>query len=126
LPRDAYNIQIIGKVKNRKLPEDLNVGKIDHILIALYNEDWFVGNLEVNGVSEVKKHLVDTNPVKFEYDNQKRVITSIEDRHGDGAIYCWDCNMLFWYDETVRNEKKRHGDHNYYPIEFNVIWKSEE
>jgi hypothetical protein len=126
LPPNAYNIQIIGKVKNWKLPEDLTIENIDHILVTSYNEDWFVGNLEVNRVPEVIAHLTDTNPVKFEFDTQKRIVTSIEDRHGDGAVYCWDCNMLFWYQETVLKEKKEHGKHNYLPIEFRIIWKSEE
>ena len=107
------------------MPEDFKVENIDHILVTSYNEDWFVGNLEVKGVPEVIAHLADTNPVKFEFDPQRHVVTCIEDRHGDGAVYCWDCNSLFWYYETVLKEKKKHGKHNYPPIEFSITRKTE-
>jgi hypothetical protein len=126
LPQSSYRIHIIGKVINQKLPANLDIEDIDHVLIAPFNENWYVGNLEVKGITEVIAHLSDTNPVKFEYDTQKQIVKYIEDRHGDGAVYCYDCNMLFWHQETVLNEKKKHGKHNYLPIEFTIIWKSEE
>ena len=106
----------------RKLPDNLDVEDIDHVLIAPFNENWFVGNLEIIEVPEVIAYLTDTNPVKFEYDTQKHVVTSIEDRHGEGAMYCYECNMLFWYQET--NLKHRHKI--YGPIrQFRADWSSE-
>jgi hypothetical protein len=64
--------------------------------------------------------------VKFEFDTQKQIVTSIVDRHGDGASYCYDCKMLFWYLETVLSEKKKKKHRNYGPIEeFGVVWESE-
>jgi hypothetical protein len=126
LPQGSYWIHILGKVINQKLPDNIDIEDIDHVLIAPFNENWYVGNLEVKGITEVIAHLSDTNPVKFEYDTQKQIVKYIEDRHGDGAVYCYDCNMLFWHQETVLNEKKKHGKHNYLPIEFTIIWKSEE
>lgn len=125
LPPDSYRIHIIGKVINQKLPANLNIEDIDHVLITPLNENWFVGNLEVKGIPEVVAHLSDTNPVKFEYDTQKQIVTSIVDRHGDGTVYCYECGMLFWYQETVMNEKKK-KHRNYGPIEeFGVVWESE-
>ena len=124
LPQDSYRIHIIGKVINQKLPDGIDVEDIDHVLISPLNENWYVGNLEVRDIPEVINHLSDTNPVKFEYDTQKHIITSIEDRHGDGAVYCYDCRMLFWYQETALDEKKK-NHHNYGPIEeFRVDWVS--
>ena len=122
LPEGSYTIHIKGKVSNRKLPEDLDMTDIESILVTPLNEDWYVGALEVQGVQEVSAKLVDTNPVKFEYDPYKRIITSIEDRHGDGAMYCYQCKMLFWNQETMLIEKiKKHR--NYGPIEmFGVLW----
>ena len=124
LPQGSYRIDIIGKVINQKLPDNLDIQDIDQVMIAPFNENWYVGNLEVKGIPEVIMHLSDTNPVKFEYDSQKHIVTSIEDRHGDGAVYCFQCNMLFWYQGTVLNEKtKKHR--NYGPIEkFWVEWES--
>lgn len=123
LPQGSYRIEIIGKVINQKLPDNNDIQDITHVMIAPFNENWYVGNLEVKGIPEVITHLIDTNPVKFEYDSQKHIVTSIEDRHGDGAIYCFQCNMLFWYQGTVLNEKsKKHR--NYGPIEkFWVDWE---
>ena len=125
LPDGAYRIHIIGKVINQKLPDNLEADDIDHVRITPLNENWYVGNLEVNGIPEVTVYLSDTNPVKFEYDTQKHIVTSIEDRYGDGAVYCYDCRILFWHQETVLNEKKRRH-RNYGPIEeFWVSWESE-
>ena len=126
LPQDSYRIHIIGKVINQKLPDNLNIEDIGHVWIAPGNENWYVGNLEVKGIPEVIAHLSDTNPVKFEYDTQKLIVRYIEDRHGDGAVYCYDCNMLFWHQETVLKEKEKHGKHNYLPEKFTIVWKSEE
>lgn len=124
LPQGSYRIHIIGKVINQKFPDDLEIEDIDHVLITPLNENWYVGNLEVKGIPEVIMHLSDTNPVKFEYDSQKHIVTSIEDRHGDGSVYCYECKMLFWYQGTVLNEKKK-NHRNYGPIEeFWVVWES--
>jgi hypothetical protein len=121
----TYKIRVIDKVLNRKLPENVNFEDIAHILVTPHNEGWYVGILEVEDTPEVNKHLHDTNPVKFDYDPIRNLITSIEDRHGDGAVYCFQCSMLFWCQETALNEKRK-GHRNYGPIEqFGVVWESE-
>lgn len=124
LQDDSYRIVIIGKVTNQQMPENIDSENCKNVLITPMNENWFVGNLEVIGIPRVVKHLADTNPVKFEYDSAKGFITSIEDRHGDGAVYCYDCKMLFWNQETIREEIiKNHR--NYGPIEeFRVDWEN--
>jgi len=126
LPTDSYKIKIIGKVSNLRLPDELDVKDIGRVLVTPLNEDWYVGTLEVKGFQDVIDHLDKTNPVKIEYDSDRREITSIEDRQGDGAIYCYECNMLFWSQETVLREK-RINHRNYGPIErFCIDWKIEE
>jgi hypothetical protein len=125
LREGTYKIHVKGKVFNRKLPENANYEDIGHILVTPHNEGWFSGDLEVVEAPEVNKHLHDTNPVKFDYDPIRNIITSIEDRHGDGAVYCYQCGMLFWCQETALNEKGK-GHRNYGPIEqFGVVWESE-
>ena len=128
LPGNAYRIHIIGKVINRQLPDDADLDNVGYVLITKNNENWYVGNLEVNAFQflRVNNHLSDTNPVKFEYDFDQQIVTSIEDRHGDGAVYCADCHMLFWYQGTVVEEELR-NHLTYGPIEiFKVDWETEE
>lgn len=126
LPQDSYRINIIGKIINQKLPDNYNGNMgISHELITPSNENWYKGNLEVEGIPDVISHLSDTNPVKFEYDAKNHIVTCIEDSHGDGAIYCYECNKLFWYQETLYIEKKK-KHRNYGPItKFIIDWDSE-
>jgi hypothetical protein len=67
--------------------------------------------------------MIAANPLKFEYDVVNREITSIEDKSGDGAMYCRECRMLFWSAEKIREEEGRHRRHLRGPIEhFDVEW----
>jgi len=126
LPIDSYKIKIIGKVSNLKLPDEFEKEDIGRVLVKRLNEDWYVGILEVKGFQDVIDHLGRTNPVKIEYDSDKQEVTSIEDRQGDGTVYCHECNMLFWSQEMVLKEK-RINHRNYGPIErFCIDWKIEE
>ena len=122
----SYIIRVRDRVRNIILPEEIADQKTGGVLVTPYNEDWYMGDLEVTGEQIVIDLLEDTNPVKFEYDPQKLIITSIEDRYGDGAMYCHTCRMLFWSQETVEFEKKR-GHRNYGPIvDFRISWIPKE
>ena len=122
LRKNSYRIRIIGVVSDWKLPVNIDVQEFNDVLVVPYNEGWYVGSLEVTGVPEVIDKLTDTNPVKLESGSQKSILITIEDRHGEGAMYCFECNMLFWAQET--NLKHRHKI--YGPIrQFRADWSSE-
>jgi hypothetical protein len=125
-PKKMYRIKIISQIKNRQIPKDCDIDNLGDVLITPINENWYVGILEVRDQPRVLAHLNDTNPVKLEYDPEKKMVTSIEDRHGDGAMYCFECNMLFWCQETLLEEKlKKHK--SYGPIEeFHIKWVEED
>jgi len=123
LQKNSYRIRIIGKVSDWKLPINIDAQEFNDVLVLPYNEGWYVGSLEVTGVPEVIDKLNDTNPVKFESGTQKSILITIEDRHGDGAMYCYDCNMVFWDQETNLNHRHK----TYGPIRrFRVDWSSEQ
>ena len=61
--------------------------------------------------------------MKFDYDDTAREITAIEDREGDGAMYCRRCCRLFWSREALESERRRR--HTLAgPVEhFEVDWR---
>jgi hypothetical protein len=121
-PKNMYRIKILSQIKNQQIPKDCEINNLGDVLITPINENWYVGMLEVNDQPRVLAHLDDTNPVKFEYDPEKKIVTSIEDRHGDGAMFCYECYMLFWYQETLLEEKSKYHK-SYGPIEeFHIVW----
>lgn len=124
LPSGSYRIRILGKVIHQAISADAPDQDFSQIHLYSRNENWYVGCLEVNGFPVIKDHLAGTNPVRFEYDTKTQIITSIEDSDGDGAEYCYDCNMLFWDQLTVEAEKQLHHK-NYAPIGFRVQWETE-
>ncbi|HBH13657.1 MAG TPA: hypothetical protein DDX29_11180 [Clostridiales bacterium] len=125
-PQNMYRIRIISQIKNQQIPKNCDIDNLGDVLITPINENWYVGILEVKDQPRVLAHLDDTNPVKLEYDPEKKAVTSIEDRHGDGAMYCFECNMLFWCQETLLEEKyMKHR--SYGPIEqFHIEWIEED
>jgi len=121
-PRNMYRIKIISHIKNQQIPKDCDIGNLGDVLITPINENWLVGVLDVNDQPRVLAHLEDTNPVKLEYDPEKKIVTSIEDRHGDGAMFCYECYMLFWCQETLLEEKSKFHQ-SYGPVEeFHIKW----
>ena len=114
-----YRIRIVGRIINRRLPP---VGKAQKVLVTRANEGWYVGNVEVPGGSGLESEAQAANPVKFDYDVTAREITAIEDREGDGAMYCRRCHRLFWSREAL--EAEQHRKHALVgPVEhFEVDW----
>lgn len=115
-----YHIRIVGRIINRELPP---VEDSEGVLVTRLNEGWYVGHLEVPPDQGLDDEMIAANPLKFEYDVVNREITSIEDKSGDGAMYCRECRMLFWSAEKIREEEGRHKRHLRGPIEhFDVEW----
>ena len=119
LEQGMYKIRIIGKIINRRLRTRSLVG----VLITRTNEGWYVGNLEAPSDSELETEIADSNPVKLEYDASQDRITAIEDKYGEGAMYCCQCCKLYWSQET-NIEEERKGHPIIGPIEvFGVSWE---
>lgn len=121
LAKRIYRVTIAGKIVNRKLPSEVAAGRV---LVTRTNEGWYVGHLEVVGDPDLEAAMEDTNPVKFEYDPSKDEISAIEDRHGEGAMYCSECRRLYWSHEMNLQAKLR--NHPVFgPVEvFYIDWES--
>jgi len=122
LDKEAYKIRIVGKIINRRLPTGVGA---EHVRVTrMKNEGWYVGNIEVAGDPELEVEIDQANPVKFDYDVSKDVITAIEDREGDGAMYCRRCRKLYWSREAnTEEEQKEHPIFG--PVEvFKIQWQS--
>lgn len=119
LEQGMYKIRIDGKLINRKLRARSLVG----VLVTRTNEGWYVGNLEAPSDSELEIEIADSNPVKLEYDASQDRITAIEDKYGEGAMYCCQCRKLYWSQRT-NMEEERKGHPIIGPIEvFAVSWE---
>jgi len=72
----------------------------------------------------VKAEVEKANPVKLEYDVSKDQITAIEDRYGEGAMYCRRCCKLYWSQE-MNTEEEQKGHPLFGPVEvFKINWES--
>lgn len=119
LEPDFYKIRIIGKIINRRLPTRFRTRQV---LVTRANEGWYVGDLEVPPDSDLESEVARSNPVKFEYNASRDQIMAVEDREGDGAMYCCDCRNLYW-SRSADNEERAKGHRIIGPIElFGVSW----
>ena len=121
LDEGACKIRIVGKIINRRLPTDVGT---EHVRITRNNEGWYVGNIEVVGDPELEVEVDQANPVKFDYDISKDLITAIEDKEGEGAMYCRRCRKLYWSEEVNKEEGRK--EHPIFgPVEvFKIHWES--
>jgi hypothetical protein len=125
LERGAYKIEIVGKIVHHKLP--IGVGPDVRVF---KNEGWYVGSFETTNDPGVNAELAAANPVKFEFIRTPGIhlpdiITAIEDREGDGAMYCRICQRLYWGQDTLQNEEQRgHGHWLVGPdLQFDIKWE---
>ena len=113
-----YKIRIFGKIVNRELPPG-----VEDDVPVFANEGWYVGDFELSGDMDVDAELAGANPVKFDYQRSEELITAIEDRCGDGAVFCRTCRRLFWSLRTIRTERAR-GHPLFGPVEmFRIEWE---
>lgn len=121
LDEGMYRIRILGKIINRTLPTDVGA---EPVLVTRTNEGWYVGNLEAAADPGLEAEVEKANPVKFEYDVSKDQITAIEDRYGEGAMYCRRCCKLYWSQE-MNTEEEQKGHPLFGPVEvFKINWES--
>jgi len=119
LGEGLYKIKIVGKIVNRKLPSGVGVD-----VRVFSNEGWYVGDFEISADPELQTELAEASPVKFEYKVSKDYITAIEDRCGDGAVYCDRCRRLYWSQEAITEEEQK-GHPLWGPVEvFKINWES--
>ncbi len=100
-----YYLHIVGRIVNSRLP----AGQVQRrVLVKTINEGWYVANLEVRTTDEkLAAEFGDANPVKIEWSEYGSIVRTIEDRHGEGAMYCYDCEMLYWDAGRVQQEEAR-------------------
>jgi hypothetical protein len=119
--KGSYSVTILGKIVNRKLPSGAGPG---NVLVKDINEAWYCGRLEVDAdvAARSETEIDKTNPVKVEYSPDRGCVTAIEDRHGDGAMFCADCGRLYWDSKQLKGEEsQRHALHG--PITmFHIRW----
>jgi len=88
-----YQIRIVGRVVRARLRK---------------HEGWYEGELMLNhstaALAEIQK-VNQLNPVRFGYDVDAGIITALEDKDGDGAVFCISCGRLLWDSADI----KQHG-----------------
>jgi len=120
-----YLVTILGKIVGQGLPSG---AESPDVLVKTINEGWFLGRIEVAGLSgvedDVSSHILKSNPVKCEYSSSDDCITAIEDRHGDGGMYCPTCRRLFWDAQRLKDEERKghtlHGPITRYFIRWDL------
>ncbi len=101
----TYTFHIVGKIVHHKLPPAVNA---EGVLLTKANEGWYVAEVDVLDDPEMRDEIREANPLKIEYNWRRKQITSAEDRAGDGAVYCCNCQRLHWRQETIKAEEQRH------------------
>jgi hypothetical protein len=104
LGRYGFRIKVIGRINRLILPP----GVADpNVLVTRTNEGWYVGELLADGDPDLALEAQRSNPVKFEYETGDQAITGIEDRYGEGPMYCTKCERLFWSEEVYSKEEEK-------------------
>jgi len=120
-----YRVTIIGKIVNRKLPKGADQG---HVLVTATNEGWYAGQLDVSlhsfdeDEAAYKREILNANPVKIDYDASRGAVMGIEDRYGDGAMYCVNCARLYWDSSRLADEERRMHELVGPVQRFNIRW----
>lgn len=103
-----YRVTIQGRIINRQLPKDVARG---HVHVKKINDGWYVGTLRIaggknRGETGAALTIDDLNPMKIELTADHQYVTAIEDRGGDGAVYCEMCRQLFWRGMELHSEHR--------------------
>lgn len=99
--KGIYTFRIIGKVIHQKLPDTVSD---DTVLVTTTNEGWYVAEVNVLNDLQHRSDVQGANPVKIEYAEQWNELHCVEDRAGDGAMYCCECERLHWRQATIDAE----------------------
>jgi len=99
----AYRIKVIGRINYLLLPAGIAP---PGVLVTRTNEGWYVGLLQAGDDPELAADAQRSNPVKFEHESGASKITGIEDRYGEGPMYCTTCERLFWSEELIEVEQE--------------------
>lgn len=98
-----YRLRITGRIIGQQAPREL---QLDGVVVKRTNAGWFWGELLEEGDDEQRAEARASNPLKFRYALLRPGLSAIEDRNGDGAMYCHKCQRLHW-----REERVNHPDH---------------
>jgi hypothetical protein len=111
-PAKPYRMRISGKILNRQLPSGKGG---QHVLVTSSNEGWFVAVLDVGWSYDIRdeeatrfvQEIERGNPYKLDYDSEGPALRAIEDRYGEGAMYCHNCELIFWDQARLNVEERR-------------------
>lgn len=113
-----YRLRISGKILNRQMPSQEKVPsqeKGGRVLVTSANEGWFAAVLDVGTgfdprdeeAARFVAEIETGDPYKLDYDPEGHALRAIEDRYGEGAMYCHDCHMLYWDASRLETEQRR-------------------
>jgi hypothetical protein len=103
LPDGRYRVRVTGKIVNHALPAGVDASAL-HIFGK--NEGWLVGEiLRADDPSDIEVRRA--NPVRVDFDRAQGMVTAIEDRVGDGVMYCTACKRLLWSPGAEDRERRR-------------------
>lgn len=76
-------------------------------------EDVYEGLFSIESDSQSFKRIPeDVNPITFYYSSQGNTINGIENKDGDGAYFCSECQRVFWSEsDYLREIRYRHRRH---------------
>lgn len=128
LLKGQYRIQIDGKIVNQLLPSHY---RNQQVLVTHGNNGWYMGRAllpEITTATPVtltlRNELLASSPFKIEYDEAAGLITTLEDRYGEGPMFCKNCGQLYWREEAIEAEEAN-GHQLLGPIErFTIQWDS--
>lgn len=115
-----YHITIKGRIINRVLNGCANTSGV---WLKKINEGWYCGELRIianDGAPQYVQMLDRINPVKLDLDSEAWLVRTIEDRNGDGPLYCRDCRQLFWPALEEDCKRRRHSLHGPCGLQFRV------
>lgn len=127
-PQLVYQLKVEGKIVHHATPATHSGTQM---VVTYANEGWYIGRLLRPAVAtndQIDRTLWDellaSNPFKIEYNVTKGVVTTIENRYGEGPMYCPTCGRLYWRQETIDAETSA-GHPLVGPIElFYIDWQS--
>ena len=125
-PDASYRIKVEGKIVNHKLPSRF---RNQQVLITHGNEGWYVGRYiaeerAMHTLADQALHdeMLVSNPFKIEFNERTGEVTALEDRDGEGAMYCLQCRRLYWRAAALAAETAAGHDLSG-PVElFTVRW----
>jgi hypothetical protein len=101
-----YVIRVEGRIIHGRMPAGIDG---EAALIKEINDGWYVGEMRVTRFPQSYDMTAEfvCNPVKFEYRSLDNRIVCVEDRDGDGGVFCPICGHIVWRRLWLNGERLR-------------------